>query len=196
MGLRRENRVAVVLPNGPELAVTQELGIPTLYVLPVPGAASGVFSLEGEQQSRATQHDFAQPGKVALVLHTLGTTSRPEMVPLMHANLLASARNIRAAYALSPADRCLNVMPLFHIHGLVTAILSTLVSGASVVCTSGSDASRFFDWLVAFRSTWYTAVPTMHQAILKQAEAQSEAIAGYPLRTIFEAPPSQICYGL
>ena len=91
------------------------------------------------------------------------------MVPLTHSNLLASAGNIAATLQLTELDRCLNVMPLFHIHGLVGAVLSSIVAGSEVVCTSGFDLEQFFPWLEEFRPTWYTAVPTMHQAILKRA---------------------------
>src|SRR5438105_133236 len=69
----------------------------------------------------------------ALVLHTSGTTSRPKIVPLRQRNLATSARNIAAALELTAADRSLNVMPLFHIHGMMAGLLAPLSSGASVV---------------------------------------------------------------
>jgi acyl-CoA synthetase (AMP-forming)/AMP-acid ligase II len=106
------------------------------------------------------------PMREALVLHTSGTTSRPKLVPLTHANLCHSAANVATTLALEPRDRCLNVMPLFHIHGLVAALLASLSAGASVVATPGFDAARFFGWIDEFRPTWYTAVPTIHQAVL------------------------------
>ncbi len=109
------------------------------------------------------------PEDVALVLHTSGTTSRPKLVPLTHRNICTSASNIRLAFALTPADRCLQVMPLFHVHGIVGALLSSLTAGASVVCAPGFDAGRFFWWLEEFRPTWYTAVPTIHRAVLAGA---------------------------
>ena len=108
---------------------------------------------------------------VALVLHTSGTTARPKLVPLSQANLVASARNIAAHLALTPADRCLNVMPLFHIHGLVGALLASMAGGASIVCAPGFDDLGFFDWVAGFDPSWTTAVPTMHQALLAQGAA-------------------------
>jgi len=78
----------------------------------------------------------------------------------------------------------LNVMPLFHIHGLVGALLSSMMAGASVVCTPGFDQWKFFEWLDEFQPTWYTAVPTMHQAILAHAPKQREIIARRHLRFI------------
>ncbi|HKQ96105.1 MAG TPA: AMP-binding protein, partial [Aestuariivirgaceae bacterium] len=119
-----------------------------------------------------------------LVLHTSGTTSRPKIVPLSHGNLIASAEHIVRTLALKPQDRCLNIMPLFHIHGLVAAILSSVAAGGSVFCTPGFNALKFFGWLEEAHPTWYTAVPTMHQAILSRAERNVETIARHPLRFI------------
>jgi acyl-CoA synthetase (AMP-forming)/AMP-acid ligase II len=84
-------------------------------------------------------------------------------VPLSHKNLEASARHIGETLGLVPDDRCLNIIPLFHIHGLIAAVLTSLAAGASVFCTPGFDALRFFRWLEEAKPTWYTAVPTMHQ---------------------------------
>src|SRR4029453_16661801 len=102
--------------------------------------------------------DWGQDDDAALVLHTSGTTSRPKQVPLSHRNLCSSARHIIAVLGLSPADRCLNVMPLFHIHGLVGVLHSTIVSGGSVVCSAGFDSSNFAELLSDFKPTWYSAV--------------------------------------
>src|ERR1700682_5772381 len=86
----------------------------------------------------------AEADDVALVLHTSGTTARPKLVPLSQRNLHASARNVSRTLRLTHEDRCLNVMPLFHIHGLVGVLLSSLAAGASVVCTAGFDEMQFF----------------------------------------------------
>ncbi len=51
---------------------------------------------------------------MALVLYT-SATSRPKLVPITQRNLAASARNLVAAVALTAADRCIDVMPLFHL---------------------------------------------------------------------------------
>ena len=160
---------ALVTPVGQAGAargVARDLGIPVLEL--TPGEAAGAFRLDeggpGDGEPRGSEGDA-----VALALHTSGTTSRPKLVPLTHANLLASARQIAATLALTPEDRCLGVMPLFHIHGLVASTLATLAAGGSLVCPPGFLAPRVLDWLDEFRPTWLTAVPTMHQAILARA---------------------------
>jgi acyl-CoA synthetase (AMP-forming)/AMP-acid ligase II len=73
-------------------------------------------------------------------------------------------------------------MPLFHIHGLIAALSASLSAGAQVSCTSSFNALRFFSQLDEVRPTWYTAVPTMHQAILARAERNKDIIANAPLR--------------
>jgi acyl-CoA synthetase (AMP-forming)/AMP-acid ligase II/thioesterase domain-containing protein len=238
-GIGRHDRVALVLPNGPEMAVAflaaasvatsaplnpayrahefdfyladarasalmvqagsdspaiaaaVKTGIPIIACVPQVEAEAGLFRLEGAQGvHNAGAHDgsrlagFAQPDEVALVLHTSGTTSRPKLVPLTHQNICTSARNIQQAVHLTTADRCLNIMPLFHIHGLIGALLSSLMAGGSVVCTAGFDVTAFFPWLEACQPTWYTAVPTMHHAILSRAERQTAPIARHSLRFI------------
>jgi acyl-CoA synthetase (AMP-forming)/AMP-acid ligase II len=75
-------------------------------------------------------------------------------------------------------------MPLFHIHGLVGALLSSLSAGASVHCPPGFNALKFFGWLDQVEATWYTAVPTMHQTILARADRNADVLARRKLRFI------------
>jgi len=170
--------------DSPAIAVAQNHRIPIIELSPGAAGDAGTFSLRGQRQPAASPGGFAQAEDVALILYTSGTTSRPKMVPLTHSNLLASAGNISATLELTEVDRCLNVMPLFHIHGLVGAVLSSAMAGCSVICTSGFDPEKFFAWLEQFRPTWYTAVPTMHQAVLSCALANSEMLRRCPLRFI------------
>lgn len=177
---------AVIVPTGeygPAVAVAEALGIQVIRLQPVASAGAGTFRLLGASEDGPFD-DPAGPDDVALILHTSGTTSRPKMVPLTHRNLAASAGNIAATLQLTDADRCLNVMPLFHIHGLMAAVLASMTAGAAVICTPGFLAPEFFGWMEQSRPTWYTAVPTMHQAILDRAGGAAETIATTPLRFI------------
>ncbi len=164
----------------PARAAAERLGIPIADV--APGEAAGSFGFAGD----TTESDAALNGAddVALVLHTSGTTSRPKIVPLTARNITTSARNIAATLDLTPDDRCLNIMPLFHIHGLIAAVLSSISAGASISCAPGFDALKFFGWLKEVNPTWYTAVPTMHQAILTRAKRNADIIEGSRLRFI------------
>ncbi len=164
----------------PAVAVARARGIRVVEIQPE-AAGGGRFTIPCERRG---EPEFGAGGEVALILHTSGTTSRPKMAPLTHRNLLASARSVAASLELTGADRCLNVMPLFHIHGLMAALLASLWAGGSVACTPGLQAPAFFDWVKEFAPTWYTAVPTMHQSILRQAEKNPEAARGARLRFI------------
>lgn len=162
----------------------------------VESAVAGAFALDVEGQEAVAAPDAEA---VALVLHTSGTTSRPKMVPLTQANLCASARNIAHTLALGPSDVCLNVMPLFHIHGLMAPVLASLASGGSVYCTPGFDALRFFGWLEDADPTWYSAVPTMHQAVLARLPRNRDRAARARLRFIRSASaalPAQVMKAL
>jgi oxalate---CoA ligase len=232
MGVGRKDRVAIALPNGPEMAVAflavaarataaplnpayresefefylsdlstrtlivqagidspatavaQRLRIPVIELSPRLNEEAGIFTLAGCEATEVTQEDHGRPEDIALVLHTSGTTARPKIVPLTHTNILTSARNVSVSLDLKTSDRCLNVMPLFHIHGLIGAVLSSLVAGGSVVCTQGLQVSSFFSWMDEFNPTWYTATPTMHQAILAVANNHQKTVRLRRLRFI------------
>lgn len=229
-GIGRDDRVAIVLPNGPVMAscflacaagvasaplnpayraeefefYLSDLGAKALIVeqgsaspavevahrlgvrviLARPGAAAGAFTLDLQALPAAAcaAPGPAQPGDLSMLLHTSGTTSRPKIVPLSQANLAASARHIARTLAFSAGDCGLNIMPLFHIHGLIAGVLAPLAAGSQVYCTPGFNALKFFAWMDDAAPTWFTAVPTMHQAILGRAPKNSGVIARHPLR--------------
>ncbi|MEZ4866984.1 MAG: acyl--CoA ligase [Caldilineaceae bacterium] len=236
LGIGRNDRVAIVLPNGPQMAsafvavgagattaplnpayrqpefefyladlgakalvveqgsttpavdVAAALNIPVLDLVTSPDGPAGLFDLVPRTGAAtgpaARKGGYAEADDIALVLHTSGTTSRPKIVPLTHRNICASAYNVGHTLALTAADRCLNIMPLFHIHGLIAAVSASLRAGASIICTPGFDALQFYGWLDEAKPTWYTAVPTMHQAILARAGRNQEIIANTNLRLI------------
>jgi acyl-CoA synthetase (AMP-forming)/AMP-acid ligase II len=230
MNIGRNDRVAIVLPNGPEMAaafvvigcgattaplnpayraeefdfylsdlrakalvILEGMESPALAIakarnIPIvtlkPGSKAGAFTLHGDVVAGNCESGYAGQDDIALVLHTSGTTSRPKIVPLSQTNVTASAYHIGHTLALREEDVCLNIMPLFHIHGLIAATLSSIGAGASVVCTPGFNALKFFSWMEEARPTWYTAVPTMHQAILARAERNAAVIRDSRLRLI------------
>lgn len=160
---------AVVLPAGsdcPARAIARSRGMKVLDLLPMV-AAGARFRLEGFESIPDIDAEPGRADDIALVLHTSGTTSRPKMVPLTHRNLCASAMAVARTLALTQADACLNMMPLFHIHGLVGALLSSMFAGGSVICTPGFSAAEFPGWIRHCRPTWYSAVPTIHQSVLE-----------------------------
>jgi amino acid adenylation domain-containing protein/non-ribosomal peptide synthase protein (TIGR01720 family) len=232
LGVSAEDRVALALPTGPEMAVaflavavcatcaplnpassTDELdlyladldakalivqtgmnvparvlaqarGLKIIDMSPMLDAEAGLFTLTGEEHGRAGHYGFIQPDDVAVMLPTSGTTSQPKIVPLSHTNICTAAHNMRIALELVESDRCLNVLPLFHVHALLTTLLPSLMAGSSIVCTPGFSVSTFFGSIAEFHPSWYTAVPTVHQAILAHTSLHREIIARCPLRFI------------
>jgi acyl-CoA synthetase (AMP-forming)/AMP-acid ligase II len=162
--------------------VAKKLGMTIITLHPEHDKGAGNFRLTAEGASGSCTRGFAEPDEIALILHTSGTTSRPKIVPLSQRNVSVSAGNIAATLAFTQNDCGLTIMPLFHIHGLIAGTLAPLSAGGRVFCTPGFDALKFFGWMDEARPTWYTAVPTMHQAILTRAPRNKEIIARNPLR--------------
>jgi len=248
-GIGRQERVAIVLPNGPEMAtafvciaagataaplnpvyradefefylsdlqakalvvekgstspavaVAEKLNIQILELEPSEEGA-GAFTLKQAKPHSAAAPalpGLAKPEDIALILHTSGTTSRPKIVPLSQINVCASACNVRDNLHLSAADCGLNIMPLFHIHGLIAGLLAPLAAGSSIYCSPGFNALKFFGWMTEAKPTWYTAVPTMHQTILSRAPHNSDVITANPLRFLRSSSssmPPQVIGGL
>ncbi|QZZ26232.1 non-ribosomal peptide synthetase [Streptomyces sp. ST1015] len=160
---------AVLVQRGTDThaaAVARAQGRLVVELVPVPGGAAGEFDLVPDTASRTAAGDTdGDPADTAFLMHTSGTTGRPKLVPQSHDLVCASARNIAASLHLGEHDRCLNVLPLFHGHGLMSPLLATLWAGASVVCPPAFDADAFPGWLSTYEPTWYTAVPAIHQAV-------------------------------
>ncbi len=170
--------------SSPAVEVARARGIAVVELVRPPDALAGQFSLVGQRQPNAAALTFGAADDEAMVLHTSGTTARPKIVPLTQRNLVTSAEHIASTLALSGVDRSLNVMPLFHIHGLMGSTLASLAAGSSVHCSPGFDASAFFRWLTEVQPTWYSAVPTMHQAILERGPQHAAALQKCRLRFV------------
>jgi acyl-CoA synthetase (AMP-forming)/AMP-acid ligase II len=118
------------------------------------------------------------PDDVALVLHTSGSTGRPKRVPLKHRNLAISVGNVVTTYNLTADDVSLCVMPLFHVHGLVASMLSTLATGGTVVVPPKFNPLSFWRTARDHNVTWYSAVPTMHQLLVARLKDTEQVDVG------------------
>jgi len=152
-------------------------------------APAGAFQLAGDGNAAEPSADaeYAKAGDVAMVLQTSGTTSAPKVVPLSHRHILAAAHHVAWSLQLATDDRCLNVMPLFHVHGLVAAVLASLCAGSSVICGPGFSPRPFLAELSDSHPTWYTAVPTIHQSLLSHLVSVGDTTTRHSLRFVRSA---------
>ncbi|XP_020224960.1 oxalate--CoA ligase [Cajanus cajan] len=164
--------------NEPAQAAASKLNIPhaTAFL-----AEELTLSLDHTESAPDSLSELANdPSDVALFLHTSGTTSRPKGVPLTQHNLASSVENIKAVYKLTESDSTVIVLPLFHVHGLIAALLSSLAAGSAVALPAAGrfSASTFWSDMVRYKATWYTAVPTVHQIVLERHLKNPEPV--YP----------------
>ena len=160
----------------------KQMNIPAWEARLGAGGRVALVRLRRKRARRRGRGAHSTADDVAMFLHTSGTTSRPKGVPLRHGNLMASLANIAATYDLGPDDASLIVMPLFHVHGLLGATLSTLHSGGTVIVPPRFSAASFWQHAREHRATWYSAVPTIHQILLARAGQVDEP--RQPLRFI------------
>ena len=172
----------LVEPNSKSLAViaAKNLNIPVFEMKISNNQPLGTFELFDKETDYKNPNDYDE----ALVLHTSGTTSRPKIVPLSNLNIFTSAVNISKSLKLTADDHCLNIMPLFHIHGLIAVLSASAKVGASVCASNGFNALKFLDLAETQNITWYSGVPTMHQAILLRAQKNSDKAKKLNLRFI------------
>ncbi|MFC8679814.1 FadD7 family fatty acid--CoA ligase [Streptomyces griseorubiginosus] len=178
-------------------AVLFDTAVSGAPVLPVPawplrvdvsGAGTTTVALDasacGEHQGTAASAELSE--RDALVLFTAGTTARAKMVPLTHANVAASVRNICAGYELGPGDATVAVMPFFHGHGLFAALLSSLASGGCVLLPERGrfSAGTFWDDMRAASATWFTAVPAIHEILLERSDRDHPGPQASPLKFV------------
>lgn len=196
--LSRLRSSGVVLPTGSAAAARQAaraLGLPIFELSLDPTDEAGAISLlAGLPGERPCSPAPPAPSDVMLLLPTSGTTACPRLVPLSHGNVYAAATAMAKVLALGPADRCLNIMPLFHIHGLST-ITASIAAGASVFLSPGFEPQHFFAWVSECRPTWTTASPTIYRAIrdLIPGEAVSQAAGSFRfLRSASSPMPPQL----
>ncbi|RDA93233.1 hypothetical protein CP533_6529 [Ophiocordyceps camponoti-saundersi (nom. inval.)] len=145
----------------------------------------------------------AAAAAASLMLYTSGTTSRPKGVVLPHAVLEAQSRSLIEAWRYTPTDRILHVLPLNHIHGVVNALITPLVAGASVEFMFPFNADAVWRRLAAPLASsspkdirrpqlvsLFTVVPTVYSRLLAShkslpsdvGEAAREAVSPTNMR--------------
>ncbi|KAJ1551606.1 hypothetical protein HK096_007049 [Nowakowskiella sp. JEL0078] len=145
----------------------------------------GLFSLRSPDNNESQQKFKSHPNSpedVALILRTSGTSGNKKTVTYTLKTLVVGAICVAKSWDLKSNDVNLNMMPLYHVGGIVRNLLAPILSGSSVIITSGFDPVLFWDFLDLSNHTptWYYAVPTMHNAILD--EGRKRYPSGYPFK--------------
>lgn len=128
---------------------------------------------------------------LAVLVFTSGTTGRPRGVQLSHRALLANREQAAAMRPapVTPTDRVLLALPLFHVYGLAAGLLQVCWAGATVVLPGRFDPSATAEVLVSSRVSVVAGVPSMFRALLDvPAPHLRQALGGVRLCTSGGAP--------
>lgn len=129
------------------------------------------------------------PGAVALLAYTSGTTGRPKAVPLTHANVLSSIRAVMLAWRWSADDVLVHSLPLFHQHGL-SGVSATLLAGSRAVMGTKFDPADTCRAIEGERATVLLAVPAMYERLVGCQDFRAERLSSLRLMVSGSAPLS------
>lgn len=173
---------AVIVPDGEESLLAQAAGAAHLQLVRLRSRltdAAGDVALSCAAMGAPVARLPPQPDDIAVLMQTSGTTARPKIVPVTHAQLMWNARQA----PIDEHDRYLSVGPVFNSTGLQNALFTPLVAGAATVIAGAYDGARFVDWLDAFKPTYLSANPTILASIL-DAVTQRRPAAPQSLRFV------------
>ena len=144
--------------------VAEKYGIPCAEIV-LKDQRDLIFSLAMPKAFNRHEEPSEVVDTIAVILQTSGTTEEPKLVPCLHSNLLATARNARQWFNLDRQDRSLSVAPPYYSHGLTLTILGALLSGGSVAFPTSLTDVNVVEWFELLNPTWYSTSPTMHLVI-------------------------------
>ncbi len=140
-----------------------------------PSPAVQVGHLVAECPETSPRGPAPAPLDDAAILYTSGTTARPKGVQVTHANYLCAGETVARAVRLTPADRHLVVLPLFHGNAQYYSTMSALVTGASIALMARFSASRYFDRAIAHRCTVSSLFAAPIRMLLAQPRRPEQA---------------------
>jgi acyl-CoA synthetase (AMP-forming)/AMP-acid ligase II/thioesterase domain-containing protein len=166
-------------------ATANELGVALLEAA-LSGGDEIELTLQAQEKPLAAS---AEPRlhSIALILQTSGTTGRPKLVPITHANLEAEAAKISSWFNLTPNDRCLNILPLCYAHGLREALFPPILTGGSIARPENHANLDMLTWLDTLKPTWYSNFPIFHQSLYELITANGGERPAHHLRFVLSA---------
>ncbi|KAI1810370.1 acetyl-CoA synthetase-like protein [Poronia punctata] len=182
---------------GASAVITQESEASTLELY---STGLDVFLLEEDKagirlKSNTSRAPSKQPAPnrgedIAMVLFTSGTSGNRKVVPINVGGILHGVEIVAETWGLTSKDICLNMMPLYHVGGIIRNIFAPLFSGGSTICCPSFDPNLFWDQVEEVQPTWYYASPTMHSMILEEGQNRIAALAKSEIRLICNAAGS------
>ncbi|ROW01992.1 hypothetical protein VMCG_05524 [Cytospora schulzeri] len=127
------------------------------------------------------------PDDIALILFTSGTSGTKKVVPLTTHSIVAGVAFVIDSWAMTEKDVCLNMMPLYHVGGLIRNIFAPIFSGGSTICCPAFDPNCFWDMVETTLPTWYYASPSMHSVILAESKHRPRALRKNRIRLVCNA---------
>ncbi|KAJ7455805.1 acetyl-CoA synthetase-like protein [Mycena latifolia] len=171
---RRLNAKAIVTTRDAEdrlelRELRAQLECDVVFVEPQRSGPCGIFEMSVMDEIMQIQGGPSRPNRLrdlALILHTSGTSGKKKVVPYTLLSLIVGTCAVVESWDLRPTDVNLNMMPLFHVGGIVRNLLAPTFSGGSAIMCAGFDAMAFWTLAEQLKATWYYAAPTIHHAIL------------------------------
>jgi malonyl-CoA/methylmalonyl-CoA synthetase len=165
--------------------VATQAGVPHVETLGADGEGS-LPELVGQCDAGPALPRNLGADSPAAIVYTSGTTGRSKGAMLSRANLASNAATLVEAWRFTGRDILLHVLPLFHIHGLFTAINTVLASGSSLLLLPRFDAALTLQHLP--QATVFMGVPTHYTRLLQLPQLSREATAGVRLFVSGSAP--------
>lgn len=126
------------------------------------------------------------PDTIAAILYTSGTTGKPKGACITHRNLVEGACALARIWKLGPSDRLLHALPLYHAHGLLTAIDTLLVAGGTILFLTQFEPAEIIEALP--HATVMMGVPTHYARLLKEPDLASAMKDRFRLAICGSAP--------
>jgi acyl-CoA synthetase (AMP-forming)/AMP-acid ligase II len=122
-----------------------------------------------DEQNPVSSPAAPTPDDTALLLYTSGSTGLPKGAIISHRAVTCGGRNVTEGHQLTPDDRALCVLPVYHINGAMVTVSAPLYSGGSVVMPKRFSATDYWRLVAEHRCSWSSIVPTIIKYLLDRA---------------------------
>jgi long-chain acyl-CoA synthetase len=126
-----------------------------------------------------------RPETPATLQYSTGSTGQPKPVVRTHGQQMAEAHHFVSAVKVTPRDRILAVVPLFHAHGFGNCLLASLMNGATMVTRESFAPREVLSLLQTERITIFPGVPFMFKLLTEVKMVSAPNLSS--LRLVFSA---------